>query len=91
MPDLVRYVNEVRSDAKGDVVALPGQAFLRIVFHPASCSMMFGGYAPTSLAPIVWQPGAGQHARHYEGLIGGVRFTADYPVQRGWKIIIYAC
>jgi hypothetical protein len=56
-----------------------------------SCSMMFGGYAPTSLAPIVWQPGTGQHSHHYEGLAGGVRFAADYTSQGGWKIIIYAC
>jgi hypothetical protein len=53
--------------------------------------MMFGGYAPTSLAPIVWQPSTGQHSHHYEGLAGGVRFAADYTSQDGWKIIIYAC
>jgi hypothetical protein len=56
-----------------------------------SCSMMFGGYAPTDLAPIAWQPGTGQHPRHYEGLIHGVRFTADYTAPHGWQIIIYAC
>ncbi len=55
------------------------------------CSEDFGGYAPTSLEPIVWQPGTGQHSSHYEGLAGGIRFTADYTVQHGWKIIIYAC
>jgi hypothetical protein len=64
---------------------------LQAIGNRNSCSMMFGGYAPTSLAPIVWQPGTGQHASHYEGSLGGVRFTADYTVQRGWKIIIYAC
>jgi hypothetical protein len=53
--------------------------------------MMSGRYAPTDLAPIVWQPSTGQHPRHYEGLIGGVRFTADYTAPHGWQIIIYAC
>jgi len=38
-----------------------------------------------------WQPGGGQHARHYEGLIGGVRFTVGYTARHGWMIIIYAC
>ncbi len=37
-----------------------------------------------SLAP-------GQHSSHYEGLIGGVRFSAGYTVQHAWTIIIYAC
>jgi hypothetical protein len=46
---------------------------------------------PTSLETIVWQPGTGQHSSHYEGLIGGVRFTADHTVEHGWQINIYAC
>lgn len=56
-----------------------------------SCDEEFGGYAPTSLETIVWQPSTDQHSSHYEGLIGGIRFTADYTVQHGWKINIYAC
>jgi hypothetical protein len=32
----VGYVNKVVSDPKGDVVALPGRAFLRVVFRPSS-------------------------------------------------------
>jgi hypothetical protein len=56
-----------------------------------SCSEDFGGYAPTSLEPIIWQPSTDQHSSHYEGLIGGVRFSADHTVQHGWTIIIYAC
>jgi hypothetical protein len=56
-----------------------------------SCSEEFGGYAPTSLETIIWQPGTDQHSSHYQGLIGGVRFTADYTVQHGWTINIYAC
>jgi len=56
-----------------------------------SCSEEFGGYAPTSLETIVWQPSTDQHSSHYEGLVGGVRFSADYTVQHGWTIIIYAC
>jgi hypothetical protein len=64
---------------------------LQSIAHRNSCSMMFGGYAPTSLAPIIWQPSAGQHSSHDQGSIGGVRFTGDYTLRHGWKIIIYAC
>jgi hypothetical protein len=46
----VGYVNEVLSDPKGDVVALPGQAFLRIVFHPSSGYQTYSG--PSSITPI---------------------------------------
>ena len=56
-----------------------------------SCDEEFGGYAPASLETIVWQPGTDQHSSHYGGLIGGIRFTADYTVQHGWTINIYAC
>jgi hypothetical protein len=56
-----------------------------------SCDEDFGGYAPTSLETIVWQPSTDQHSSHYQGLIGGIRFAADYTVQHGWKINIYAC
>ena len=56
-----------------------------------TCSEEFGGYAPTSLEPVVWQPSASQHSSHYEGLAGGISFTADYTVKDGWQIIIHAC
>ncbi len=56
-----------------------------------TCSEDFGGYAPRSLEPLVWRPSAGQHSSHYEGLAGGIRFTAGYTVQHGWQINIYAC
>jgi hypothetical protein len=46
----VGYVNEVRSEAKGDLVALPGQAFLRVVFHPASGYHSYSG--PGSITPV---------------------------------------
>jgi hypothetical protein len=39
----VGYVNSVISDPKGDVVALPGQAFLRIVFRPATGYQSYSG------------------------------------------------
>lgn len=55
-----------------------------------SCSGEFGGYAPTGLETIIWQPRTDQHSSHHEGLVGGIRFTADYTVEHGWKIIIYA-
>lgn len=55
------------------------------------CSEEFGGYAPASLEPIVWQSGTDQHSSHYQGLVGGIRFTADYTVRHGWTIMLYAC
>ncbi len=64
---------------------------LQSIGNRNNCSMMFGGYVPTSLAPIVWQPSTGQHSSHYEGSIGGVRFTGEYTTQHGWNIIIHAC
>jgi hypothetical protein len=39
----VGYVNEVVSDPKGAAVALPGQAFLHIVFHPSSGYQTYTG------------------------------------------------
>ena len=46
----VGYVNEVLSDPKGDAVALPGQAFLRVVFHPSSGYQTYAG--PGSITPV---------------------------------------
>ena len=54
------------------------------------CSAEFGGYAPTQLETVTWLPGSDQHARHYEGTIGGGRFQADYTAH-GWQISINAC
>jgi len=44
------YVTNVLSDPKGDVVALPGQAFLRIVFHPSSGYQSYPG--PGTITPV---------------------------------------
>jgi hypothetical protein len=55
------------------------------------CSDQFGGYAPTSLEPVIWQPSTDQHSGRYEGTINQVRFQANYTAQHGWQIIIYAC
>jgi hypothetical protein len=46
----VGYVNEVLSDAKGDQVALPGQAFLRVVFNPSSGYHTYSG--PSTMTPV---------------------------------------
>ena len=46
----VGYVNQVLSDAQGDLVALPGQAFLRIVFHPSSGYQTYSG--PGTITPV---------------------------------------
>ncbi len=56
-----------------------------------TCAEQFGGYAPASLEPLVWQPVTGQHSSHYHGLIGGIEFTADYSAGHGWNIMLYAC
>lgn len=56
-----------------------------------TCSYTFGGWAPTSLEPVVWQPGADQHSGHYEGTISGIRFQANYTAGHGWEININAC
>jgi hypothetical protein len=45
----VGYVNKVLSDPKGDAVALPGRAFLRIVFHPSSGYQTYTG--PGNITP----------------------------------------
>lgn len=45
----IGYVNQVVSDPKGDVVALPGQAFLRVVFNPANGYQTYTG--PSSITP----------------------------------------
>jgi len=39
----IGYVNEVLSDPKGDAVALPGRAFLHIVFDPSSGYQTYTG------------------------------------------------
>jgi hypothetical protein len=44
------YVNEVVSDPKGQLVPLPGQAFLRIVFHPSSGYRTYTG--PAIITPM---------------------------------------
>jgi hypothetical protein len=46
----VSYVSSVISDPKGDVVPLPGRAFARIVFHPASAYPTYQG--PTVISPM---------------------------------------
>jgi hypothetical protein len=58
---------------------------------PNICSDECGGFAPAQLQTVIWHPGSGQHSRHYEGTIGGIRFQADYTAAHGWEINIYAC
>jgi hypothetical protein len=61
---------------------------LRSIDLVNDCSYTFGGYAPTSFEPVVWQPGTGPG--HYAGTISGVRFQATYT-DHTWEIMIYAC
>ena len=54
------------------------------------CSYQFGGFAPTQLETVTWQP-ASKYSRHYDGTISGGRFQADYTAAHGWQININAC
>lgn len=45
----IRYVSQVLADPKGDVVPLPGHAFLRIVFHPTVGQPAYRG--PSVISP----------------------------------------
>jgi hypothetical protein len=77
--------------APGTRAALELALRLQAISLRNNCSEDFGGYAPTSLETITWQPRTDQHSSHYEGLVGGIRFSADYTVQHGWTISIFAC
>ncbi len=77
----VRYVNEVRSDAKGDLVALPGQAFLRIVFHPASGYRSYSG--PGSITPIFPALLQVRAAGDFEGYLS---FAAGLSQRAGFRV-----
>jgi hypothetical protein len=46
----IRYVSQVLADPKGDLVPLPGQAFLRIVFHPTMGQPAYRG--PSVISPV---------------------------------------
>lgn len=63
---------------------------LTSIDHHNDCDETFGGWAPTELEPVVWQPSSGQHPGLYEGTIGGIRFQATYTAHV-WDIVIYAC
>jgi hypothetical protein len=56
-----------------------------------TCSLQFGGYAPTRLEAVSWNPASDQHSRHYDGTISGGMFQADYTATGGWQISINAC
>jgi len=58
------YVKAVRSDPKGQLVPLPGQAFVRVVFHPATGYS--GPQAVTPLFPALLQI---QAAGDFEGYL----------------------
>ena len=54
------------------------------------CSYDCGGYAPTQLEPIFWNPAT--RPGHYDGTIGQMtRFQADYHAGQGWVVSINAC
>jgi hypothetical protein len=88
---LAQQTPRVTVAAPGSRAALELALRLQSIGLRNSCDEEFGGYAPTSLETIVWQPSTGQRPSHYQGLVGGIRFTADYTVQHGWTINIYAC
>jgi hypothetical protein len=61
------------------------------IAHRNACSHLFGGWAPTGLETVIWQPSTDQHSGHYAGTISGGRFQANYTAEHAWEIIIYAC
>jgi len=86
-----QHTPRVTIAAPGSRAALELALRLQSISLRNNCSEDFGGYAPASLETITWQPRTDQHSSHYEGLIGGIRFSAGYTVQHGWTINIYAC
>ena len=50
-----------------------------------------GGIVVTTSVPIVWQQENQPGIRHYDGTVGGTRFTADYHAGSGWAVQIWAC
>jgi len=78
----VGYVNEVRSDPKGDLAALPGQAFLRIVFHPASGYQSYAG--PGSITPIFPALLQVRAAGDFEGYLS---FGAGLSQRAGFRVV----
>lgn len=88
---LAQQTPPVTIAAPGSRAALELALRLQSISLRNACSEDFGGYAPAILETIVWQAGTGEQSGHYEGLIGGIRFTAGYTVEHGWTIIIYAC
>lgn len=53
------------------------------------CSYECGGYAPTQLASLTWNPAT--RPGHYDGTIAGTGFWADYHPGHGWVADINAC
>ena len=77
----IGYVSDVLSDAKGDLVALPGQAFLRIVFHPASAYQSYSG--PASITPILPALLQVRAAGDFEGYLS---FGAGLSQRAGFRV-----
>lgn len=78
----VSYVRNVVSDAKGDIVALPGQAFLRIVFRPASSYQTYSGADTiTPLFPTLLQVRA---AGDFEGYLS---FGIGLSKRAGFRVL----
>ncbi len=76
------YVTEVRSAPKGDQLALPGQAFLRITFHPASGYHSYPG--PGSITPIFPTLLQVRAAGDFEGYLS---FGAGLSQRTGYRVV----
>jgi hypothetical protein len=75
------YVSDVLSDPKGDVVPLPGQAFLHIVFHRASGYHSYTG--PASITPIYPALLQVRAAGDFEGYLS---FGAGLSQRAGFRV-----
>jgi hypothetical protein len=77
----IGYVSQVVSDPKGDPVPLPGQAFLRVVFHPASGYGSYTGPAVmTPMLPALLQVRAAGDFEGYLSFAAGISQRAGFEV-----------
>lgn len=79
-----KYVNEVRSDGSGELVSIPGEAFLLIVLHPAQAHRDDGTSTVTGIHRI-GLPGIEAYAivGDYEGYVSialGMNGVRNYHV-----------
>jgi hypothetical protein len=81
----IRYVNKISTDPKGDLLPLPGTAFLRIVFHSASGQASYHG--PGVISPALRTLRQLRLAGDFEGYLS---FGAGLSRRAGFNVITLA-